>query len=219
MPTGSARPRASATPPRPRTPSARRSSADDTVSLFVQFADPDNERFELVRKLGGHLVPVIDRTILRQEVARQEDLLRAGDAGRERAVDQVGPQARHRLHAARAVHRRSRPRAGRAGQEGPRRPDPHGRPTSSRARCCREESLFQRLVEAHQGAVRRQHREGAGGHRAGAREGQALHRQGARDGQGDGRAGQAGDRARRRGRQALLSTRARKRRRRPTTTP
>jgi hypothetical protein len=43
-------------------------SADDTVSLFVQFADPDNERFELVRKLGGHLVPVIDRSILRQEI-------------------------------------------------------------------------------------------------------------------------------------------------------
>jgi hypothetical protein len=43
-------------------------SADDTVSLFVQFADPGSERFELVRKLGGHVVPVIDRTILRQEV-------------------------------------------------------------------------------------------------------------------------------------------------------
>ena len=43
-------------------------SADDTVSLFVQFADPDSERFEMVRKLGGHLVPVIDRNILRQEV-------------------------------------------------------------------------------------------------------------------------------------------------------
>src|SRR4029450_1370491 len=43
-------------------------SGDDTVSLFVQFADPDNTRFDLVRKLGGHLVPVVDRTILRQEV-------------------------------------------------------------------------------------------------------------------------------------------------------
>jgi hypothetical protein len=43
-------------------------SADDTVSLFVQFADPDNARFDLVRKLGGHLVPVVDRNILRQEV-------------------------------------------------------------------------------------------------------------------------------------------------------
>ena len=43
-------------------------SADDTVSLFVQFADPDSERFALIRKLGGHVVPVVDRTILRQEV-------------------------------------------------------------------------------------------------------------------------------------------------------
>jgi hypothetical protein len=42
-------------------------SADDTVTLFVQFADPDSERFALIRKLGGHVVPVIDRTILRQE--------------------------------------------------------------------------------------------------------------------------------------------------------
>ena len=44
-------------------------AADDTVSLFVQFADPDSPRFELVRKLGGHVVPVVDRTILRQEIA------------------------------------------------------------------------------------------------------------------------------------------------------
>jgi len=44
-------------------------SADDTVSLFVEFADPEAEHFGLVGKLGGHIVPVIDRTILRQEVA------------------------------------------------------------------------------------------------------------------------------------------------------
>jgi hypothetical protein len=43
-------------------------SAEDTVSLLVQFPDPDSQRFELVRKLGGHLVPVIDRTILRQDI-------------------------------------------------------------------------------------------------------------------------------------------------------
>lgn len=42
-------------------------SADDTVSLFVEFPDPEGERFALVGKLGGHVVPVIDRTILRQE--------------------------------------------------------------------------------------------------------------------------------------------------------
>lgn len=42
-------------------------SAEDTVSLFVQFPDPDSERFALIRELGGHVVPVIDRAILRQE--------------------------------------------------------------------------------------------------------------------------------------------------------
>jgi hypothetical protein len=35
----------------------------------VQFPDPDSPRFELVGKLGGHVVPVIDRIILRQEIA------------------------------------------------------------------------------------------------------------------------------------------------------
>jgi hypothetical protein len=47
-------------------------SADDTVSLFVQFADPDSEHFVLVGKLGGHIVPVIDRTILRQEAGAKK---------------------------------------------------------------------------------------------------------------------------------------------------
>ncbi|MFV0367472.1 MAG: hypothetical protein ACK5KM_03340 [Hyphomicrobiaceae bacterium] len=39
-------------------------SADDTVSLFIQFPDPDNPRFQLVNRLGGHFIPVIDRNIL-----------------------------------------------------------------------------------------------------------------------------------------------------------
>ena len=43
-------------------------SADDTVSLFVQYADPDSPSFELVRAQGGHVVPVIDRALLRQEL-------------------------------------------------------------------------------------------------------------------------------------------------------
>ena len=43
-------------------------AAEDTVSFFVQFPDPDNARFALVKQLGGHIVPVIDRTILRQEI-------------------------------------------------------------------------------------------------------------------------------------------------------
>ncbi|HRY08042.1 MAG TPA: hypothetical protein P5114_13050 [Hyphomicrobiaceae bacterium] len=39
-------------------------SADDTVAMFVQFADPKNPRFQLVNRLGGHFIPVIDRNIL-----------------------------------------------------------------------------------------------------------------------------------------------------------
>ncbi|MGD9668223.1 MAG: hypothetical protein AB7U75_04110 [Hyphomicrobiaceae bacterium] len=39
-------------------------AADDTVAIFVQFADPDNPRFQLVNRLGGHFIPVIDRNIL-----------------------------------------------------------------------------------------------------------------------------------------------------------
>ncbi len=41
---------------------------DDTVALFVQFPDPDNARFKLIQKLGGHIVPVIDRNILQQRL-------------------------------------------------------------------------------------------------------------------------------------------------------
>jgi hypothetical protein len=44
-------------------------SAEDTVSLIVQFPDPESERFGQIHDLGGHVVPVIDRTILRQEAA------------------------------------------------------------------------------------------------------------------------------------------------------
>ena len=68
MPTGSARPRPISNAASTEDAIREALSADDTVSLFVQFADPDNARFDLVRKLGGHLVPVIDRNILRQEV-------------------------------------------------------------------------------------------------------------------------------------------------------
>ncbi|MCL4768023.1 MAG: hypothetical protein KJZ80_17500 [Hyphomicrobiaceae bacterium] len=41
-------------------------SAEDSVAFFVQFPDPDNSRFRMVRELGGHYVPIIDREILRQ---------------------------------------------------------------------------------------------------------------------------------------------------------
>jgi hypothetical protein len=47
-------------------------SAEDAVAFFVQFPDPDNARFTLVQQLGGHLVPVIDRNILRQQIDGQK---------------------------------------------------------------------------------------------------------------------------------------------------
>jgi hypothetical protein len=43
-------------------------SSDDAVAFFVQFPDPNNQRFKLIQELGGHVVPVIDRTILRQQL-------------------------------------------------------------------------------------------------------------------------------------------------------
>ncbi|MBU1213397.1 MAG: hypothetical protein KJ587_19345 [Alphaproteobacteria bacterium] len=43
-------------------------NSERSVALFVQFPDPDNARFKLVRENGGHIVPVIDRTILNQRV-------------------------------------------------------------------------------------------------------------------------------------------------------
>jgi len=41
-------------------------ASEDTVTLFVQFPDPENARFKAIQQGGGHIVPVIDRTILDQ---------------------------------------------------------------------------------------------------------------------------------------------------------
>ncbi|MEW5962529.1 MAG: hypothetical protein AB1749_03120 [Pseudomonadota bacterium] len=43
-------------------------SAEDTVAVFVQFPDPDNPRFKLVRQLGGRFVSMLDKTILEQRL-------------------------------------------------------------------------------------------------------------------------------------------------------
>ena len=43
-------------------------SANDTVAFFVQFPDPSTPRFRLIQELGGHIVPVLDRNILRQQI-------------------------------------------------------------------------------------------------------------------------------------------------------
>lgn len=44
-------------------------SRTDGVAFFVQFPDPDNERFQLVRELGGHFVPVVDKSFISQQVS------------------------------------------------------------------------------------------------------------------------------------------------------
>ena len=44
----------------------------NSVALFVQFPDPDNDRFKLIAKEKGIFVPVIDRNILRQQVDEQK---------------------------------------------------------------------------------------------------------------------------------------------------
>lgn len=41
---------------------------ENAVTFFVQFPDPSNERFRTIRRLGGHLVPVVDSIILRQKI-------------------------------------------------------------------------------------------------------------------------------------------------------
>lgn len=50
----------------------RAALADDSaVTFFVQFPDPKNERFQLIKRLGGHIVPVVDGTILKQRIGGQ----------------------------------------------------------------------------------------------------------------------------------------------------
>lgn len=47
-------------------------SADDLITLFVQFPDPGNARFKSIAQQGGNIIPVIDRSILRQEMGGQK---------------------------------------------------------------------------------------------------------------------------------------------------
>ncbi len=44
-------------------------SDDQSIAIFVQFPDPSNVRFKLINKLKGRIIPVIDRVILRQDIA------------------------------------------------------------------------------------------------------------------------------------------------------
>jgi hypothetical protein len=41
---------------------------ENAVTFFVQFPDPANARFKTIRKLGGHIVPIVDRVILSQKI-------------------------------------------------------------------------------------------------------------------------------------------------------
>jgi hypothetical protein len=43
-------------------------SAEDTVAFFVQFPDPEDPAFKLVREMGGHFIPLIDREVLRRQI-------------------------------------------------------------------------------------------------------------------------------------------------------
>ena len=47
-------------------------SGEDAVAFFVQFPDPGDARFKLVRELGGYFVPIVDREILRQVIDGQK---------------------------------------------------------------------------------------------------------------------------------------------------
>jgi hypothetical protein len=44
---------------------------ENAVTFFVQFPDPGNARFKTIRRLGGHIVPIVDRVILNQKIDGQ----------------------------------------------------------------------------------------------------------------------------------------------------
>ncbi len=48
------------------------SDDESAITLFVQFPDPDNARFKMIAENEGHFIPVIDRTILRQEIGGEK---------------------------------------------------------------------------------------------------------------------------------------------------
>ncbi|MBU2531630.1 MAG: hypothetical protein KKB37_02730, partial [Alphaproteobacteria bacterium] len=41
---------------------------ENSVTFFVQFPDPANDRFRQIRNLKGHIVPVVDGLLLRQKI-------------------------------------------------------------------------------------------------------------------------------------------------------
>lgn len=47
-------------------------SADDTVAFFIAPPDPGSATFKSIPRLGGHVIAVLDRTILRQQIDGQK---------------------------------------------------------------------------------------------------------------------------------------------------
>jgi hypothetical protein len=47
-------------------------SAEDTVSLFVQFPDPASPIFKTIAAADGQMIPVIDRNVLRQQIGNEK---------------------------------------------------------------------------------------------------------------------------------------------------
>lgn len=47
-------------------------ASENAVAFFVEFPNPNDTRFALVRELGGHFVPIIDRDILRHHIGGEK---------------------------------------------------------------------------------------------------------------------------------------------------
>jgi hypothetical protein len=178
-------------------------SADDTVSLFVQFADPDAEQFAQVGKLGGHIVPVIDRTILRQEVAGKKIYFaqetQVEDAQWTKSGKKVVTACTPLVVFTGAPDRVQ-------GEQGRKDHEDLVRTVAAlkSGSLLPEESLFQKLMKRTKELSATSTEKVPGGYRAGTREGQAVHREGDGHGEGGDRASQAGGRTGERGGQALL---------------
>ena len=173
-------------------------SADDTVSLFVQFADPDSEHFALVGKLGGHFVPVIDRTILRQEIAGKKIYF----AQETQVEDAQWTKAGRKVVTActpLVVFTGSPERV--QGEQARKDQEDLIRTITAlkSGSLLPEESLFQRMLKRTKEISAASTEKLLEFDRAGPREGQALYREGNGGGQGGRRAGQASRRTRRGG--------------------
>jgi hypothetical protein len=74
----------------------------------VEFPDPENRRFKLVRVEGGHFVPIVDREVLRQQIGGHKVYFGPGDAGCECRLADERAQGRNGLHADHRLYRIAR---------------------------------------------------------------------------------------------------------------